>query len=101
MEAAAASRREDGRVSNTDRTAPTPQEWLTQIGKDLDAGGFTWRWFEGFPLVERPRLHQDGIRLLKFRTTYGCEKRIYAEGMLFVPPGFGAQIRKLRAEAGR
>ncbi len=62
-------------------------EWADTIVAELKAAGFSVTVHEGFPLVKRPATHDDRVRLLKFRTSLSADRRIYAEGMLFVPPG--------------
>jgi hypothetical protein len=65
----------------------TLDQWTKDIKADLTAAGFEVTEYQGFPLVKRPARWDDGVRLLKFVPCYSCEKRIYAEGMLFVPAG--------------
>lgn len=79
---------------------PTPDEWLDQIPKDLDAAGFTWRWKSGFPLVAMPKAQDDRVRLIKLPLTYACEKRIYAEGMLILPPEVAIALDEAKRHAG-
>jgi hypothetical protein len=55
--------------------------------EELHAAGFKARDYQGFPLMTMPKAQADVLRLLKFRTSVAADRRIYAEGMLFVPPG--------------
>ena len=65
----------------------TLQEWTTTMCDELKAGGFDVSEYQGFPLVKRPASIEDGVRLLEFHTTYAATRKIYSEGMLFIPVG--------------
>jgi hypothetical protein len=65
----------------------TLEQWTKDVKASLSAAGFDVSEYQGFPLVKRPPNWDDGLRLLKFEPCYPCAKRIYAEGMLFVPFG--------------
>ena len=65
----------------------TLQQWTAQILLELQAAGFKAREHQGFPLMQMPDGHLEIVRLLKFRTSLGSDRRIYAEGMLFLPAG--------------
>ena len=61
----------------------TLEEWTAKIREDLKAAGFESEVYHGFPLV---RSGPD-LKLIKFKASVSCDKRIYKEGMLFVPFG--------------
>ncbi|HEY1800051.1 MAG TPA: hypothetical protein VGG46_03870 [Terriglobales bacterium] len=68
----------------------TLSEWTAKISAELRAAGFTVTEYSGFPLVQPSMAgdangHLERVKLLGFRTSLQCERRIYAEGMLFVP----------------
>jgi hypothetical protein len=65
----------------------TLQEWTAQIIAELKAAGFDAAEHEGFPLMKMPETHFAIVRLLKLRLSLATDRRIYAEGMLFVPTG--------------
>jgi hypothetical protein len=76
----------------------TLEEWHTAILTELRVAGFQATTYQGFPLVERPDLFSEGVRLLKFQTSLPCDRRIYAEGMLFVPAGAWREAERLERE---
>lgn len=62
----------------------TLDEWKAQVISDLRAAGFTCGDYEGFPLVAFPGM-EKAQTLLELKFSVPTERRIYAEGMLFVP----------------
>jgi hypothetical protein len=76
----------------------TLEEWTTAILTELRAAGFQPTTYQGFPLLKRPEGYWETIRLLKFHTSLPCDRRIYAEGMLFVPAGAWAEAERLERE---
>lgn len=75
-------------MANTDRF----KVWADEVSAQLSGAGFTVKEYQGFPIVELPATHEETVRLLKFARTVGCDRRIYAEGMLFVPAGAGRDL---------
>lgn len=67
----------------------TLAEWTAQVTRDLSAAGYAVQEYQGFPLVKCPRTIAEGARLLKLQLSLPADRRIYAEGMLFVPAGLG------------
>lgn len=65
----------------------TLQEWSAAVRAEFTAAGFEVSEYHGFPLVTCPADVESGVRLLKFRSQFPLDKRIYAEGMLLVPAG--------------
>lgn len=65
----------------------TLKEWGAVVSSDLAQAGFDVGQYGEFPIVKRPASMEETVRLIKFRTVLPAEKRIYAEGMLFVPAG--------------
>lgn len=65
----------------------TLQEWTAAVTAELVAAGFEVSDYQGFPLVKTPESHTEKYRFLNFSTTMGASRRIYAEGVLFVPAG--------------
>lgn len=65
----------------------TLQEWTAAVSAELKTAGFEVSEYQGFPLVKRPPLFEDGVKLLKLKLSLATDRRIYAEGMLFVPYG--------------
>lgn len=63
------------------------EEWTAAVTAELQKAGFDVSECQGFPLVKRPEAFPEIVRLLKFQTSLSCMRRIYAEGMLFVPAG--------------
>jgi len=61
--------------------------WSSEIRGKLTEAGFTVIEYQGFPVVEIPEAHTEIVRLLKFAQTVGCNRTIFAEGMLFHPSG--------------
>jgi hypothetical protein len=74
-------------------------DWTDQICKELRAAGFEVSVYKGFPLAKIPEAHQEIVRFLKFQTTFGAHRRMYAEGCLFMPPGAWEMAEKLKEEA--
>jgi hypothetical protein len=62
-------------------------EWTAKITEELRAAGFHPTEYRGFPLMKLPEGHFEIVRLLKFRTSLAADRRIYAEGMIFIPAG--------------
>ena len=65
----------------------TLAEWTNTIVEELKTAGFRCSVHKGFPLLKMPDKHWEIVRLLKFTSSLACDRRIYSEGMLFVPPG--------------
>ncbi len=63
----------------------TFEQWAAEIVGALREAGFRADYHQGFPIVRNPIGFQEKYRLLKWSAPYSVEKRIYAEGMLFVP----------------
>jgi hypothetical protein len=68
----------------------TLEEAVKDISDELRAAGFQVSDYQGFPLAqtnlaEGMDAHMERVRLLKFRTRIPCDRRIYAEGMIFIP----------------
>jgi hypothetical protein len=65
-------------------------EWTATVIAELKAENFSVLNYQGFPLV-KPNMdgdwagYMERVRLLKFRSTLPSYRRIYAEGMLFLP----------------
>lgn len=72
----------------------TLQEWTAQIVDELKREGFDASQYQGFPLVKPEMSTRERVRLLKFATSLGAERHIYAEGMLFIPSGLGVILRE-------
>lgn len=69
-------------------------EWTAAIVSELKAANFEVTEHQGFPLVPMPKGddwdgHRERVRLLEFRTTLPTDRKIYREGMLFIPVGAG------------
>jgi hypothetical protein len=77
-------------------TAPSEQfkAWASEVTGKLAAAGFAVKEYKGLPLVTIPETHEETVRLLKFARTVGCDRAIYAEGMLFMPAGANAAARR-------
>lgn len=73
----------------------TIEQWCAKVKEDLEAGGFTVDNFKGFPLVKMgpEGSMEDRVKMLEFKVSLPCERRIYMEGMLFVPAGSGTPVR--------
>jgi hypothetical protein len=75
----------------TDDKTGIPNErfrlWASEIRGKLTEAGFTVDEYQGLPIVKIPESHPETVRLLKFAQTVGCNRTIYAEGMLFHPAG--------------
>lgn len=65
----------------------TFEEWAAGIAGRLREQGYDVSDYQGFPLVKCPTTHEEIYKLLKFAQTLGCNRRVYAEGMIFLPPG--------------
>ena len=76
----------------------TLAEWTGAIIAELQAAGFVASEYQGFPLVKRPESIEEGVRLLKFTTTFPADREIYSEGMLFVPVGSRREAERIAAE---
>ena len=61
-------------------------EWTEAQRAALKAAGFDSTVHEGFPLVAMPASQEDRVRLLKLPLPWACEKSIYSEGLLVLPP---------------
>jgi hypothetical protein len=61
--------------------------WASEVHTKLTGAGFTVEDYQGFPIVKIPETHAETVRLLNFAETVGCNRTIYAEGMLFHPAG--------------
>lgn len=72
----------------------TLAEWRAILTADLQKAGFTVKEYKGFPLVERPTAMEDGVRLIKFRGSLPADRRIYGEGMIFLPAGSESILRE-------
>ena len=76
----------------------TLAEWTGTIIAELHAAGFAATEYQGFPLVKRPESIEEGVRLLKLKTTFPADREIYGEGMLFVPAGSRRAAEQIAAE---
>jgi hypothetical protein len=65
----------------------TFEDWARDIAGKLRAAGYPVADYQGFPMVQCPKTYEETYKLLKFAQTLGCNRRIYAEGMIFLPPG--------------
>jgi hypothetical protein len=65
----------------------TLAEWTEIVVNELRELDYDVSIYQGFPLVKRPTDWDAGVRLLKLSLSVAVDKRIYAEGMLFVPAG--------------
>lgn len=67
----------------------TLSAWTAAVMEDLRTGGFEVKEYEGFPLAKIPtdKGIEEGVRFLKFKTRYACNRTFYAEGCLFTPAG--------------
>jgi hypothetical protein len=65
----------------------TLKEWSQSVTDELKAAGFEVSDYQGFPIVPMQATHEERVRFLKFRTTAPSDRRIYAEGCLFIPAG--------------
>jgi hypothetical protein len=65
----------------------TLQEWTSLVTQDLERAGFAVGTHAGFPIVKCPATLAEGVRLLKLSVNPPADRRIYAEGMLFIPAG--------------
>jgi hypothetical protein len=79
----------------------TLQEWTQSIIDELTAAGFEATTYQGFPLAPMPTTQQEGVRFLKFHTTLAADRRIYAEGCLFVPAGSWREADSRAAKEGK
>jgi hypothetical protein len=64
------------------------QEWTSTVSDELKRAGFEVLDYRGFPLV-KPDVSTpiSAIPLLDFQPSVPCDRSIFAEGMLFLPPG--------------
>jgi hypothetical protein len=72
----------------------TLNQWSAEIVQKLRAAGFNPTIYHGFPLVKIPEAHHEIVRFLKLCQTVGADRRIYAEGCLFVPHGAWEKAEK-------
>ncbi len=70
----------------------TLEEFTSKVMEELIAAGFQVERHCGFPLVKTPLGHEEIYRFLKFRTSFPCDRRIYAEGCLMLPAGANAKF---------
>ncbi len=63
----------------------TLPEWTAAVSNELTEAGFEVEIRAGLPLVKIPKTHLEIVRFLKFKTTLAADKRLYAEGALFLP----------------
>jgi hypothetical protein len=63
----------------------TLPEWTQQLKDELTREGFEVSDYQGFPLVKKPKSFSETVRLLDFQTSLDADRRIYGEGMLFLP----------------
>jgi hypothetical protein len=63
----------------------TLPEWTQQLKDELTREGFEVSDYQGFPLVKMPQARNEAVKLLKFKTSLSADRRIYGEGMLFLP----------------
>lgn len=71
----------------------TPQEWADAVTADLTAAGFPVEPLSievPLPIIRAKLSFNEKHRLLKHSTTPPASRRIYAEGVLFVPPEWRA-----------
>jgi len=65
----------------------TLQEWTSAVCAELERAGFVVEEHAGFPIVRVPLSAEQRMGLLEVRLSVSVEKRIYGEGMLFLPAG--------------
>lgn len=65
----------------------TLPEWTATMIGALTEAGFVAEVYEGFPLVREPLTLPQRKALLDWRGPLASERRIYDDGMLFVPAG--------------
>lgn len=70
----------------------TGAEWIDTVVKELEAAGFTVKMLEGWPMVSHPESMEDTVRLLKHRPSVDCERILYVDGMLYLPPEVAAGL---------
>lgn len=78
----------------------TQAEWTAAITEELRTAGYEVRELSGFPLVTVPKEHHAIVAFLKFRTTLAADRRMYAEGCLFLPAGSSVLFREPKSEGG-
>lgn len=62
------------------------KKWQADLIKELTDAGFVVKEHCGWPLVETPESFDGKLKLLKWKGT-PANRTIYAEGVLFTPPG--------------
>ena len=60
-------------------------KWTLDTKQIIEAAGFRVTLWHGFPLVEIPKEHLEGVRLLNLSLPHGGYKTLYKEGMLVTP----------------
>lgn len=65
----------------------TLAEWTAEVKGELQQAGFIVQIHCGFPLVPAPATFEEKKRLIELPMKLMSDRRIYAEGMLFVPAG--------------
>jgi hypothetical protein len=63
----------------------TFQEWCLSIVQELREAGLPVTVYAGFPLIKEPLTYEQRLRALDLRLSMPAERRIYSEGMLFIP----------------
>jgi hypothetical protein len=76
----------------------TLPEWTSMISAELTAAGFEVTTYHDFPLVRMPMAQAERVRLLEFQPTLRTQRRIYAEGMLFLPAGSWEEWQQAKTE---
>jgi hypothetical protein len=62
-------------------------EWTAEVCGALRQDGFIVDVYWSFPLVREPLTLAQRFKLLEVKLPLATDRRIYAEGMLFVPAG--------------
>lgn len=69
----------------SDETRLTFEEWSGAVKAELAAAGFEADDHQGFPIVRRSISFERKYALLKLSLSMPVEKRIYSDGVLFLP----------------
>ena len=67
-------------------------EWTATVVDELQKSGFDVSTHAGFPLVKTPIGIQGKVRLLNFKPSLPAERRVYQDGLLFMPFCFGDRL---------
>ena len=75
------------------------EQWSENVAEQIRAQGFDVEIHEGFPLVRDKGLTvNQRMRLLSMKLETPTERTVYQDGMLFMPMGSQAMVKRELAE---